>query len=559
MGIFKSPVCIQVHIKYFNSVIIAFICCLLNLMSNLVACINDCYHDHQLLSLSQRLYSIMYITLDCIVLFVISDIYFDIGCTPAISGLPKIPGYPIVGNLFQLGKSPALTFLKWSGKYGDVYQLRLGNKRVIVVNSYTAATQLWIHNMSANCSRPITYTFHHVVSQSQGYTIGTTPWSATYRKLKKIASKALNKPAIVSYSEILDLESAECIQSISRGVAKQSNISIHSYFNAYSLNIGLTLNYGTRSTDPSRLAEIISVEKQIGKFRSIFPNYLDYLPFLNLVAYSTKSAVESRQRRDVYMKELLDQLEKNILKGQCHSCITGNILQANENTVSEGELRSICLTMVSAGLETIPSILIYFIGYMSQPYGQKYQEIAYQSLIERYKSCDEAWKRCLVDKLIPFIRALLAETLRISSMPISLPRETIQDISFNGIIIPKKTSLILNTLATHFDETHYTCPFSFLPGRFLKFNEKGHYEFKISKGPSHFAFGAGKRMCAGAALAERELYVAVVRFICMFKILPPDNPNDLMVTNPLEIFACQKSLVIDPPFFKVKLVSRTQF
>jgi phenylacetate 2-hydroxylase len=43
---------------------------------------------------------------------------------PKIKGIPEIPGWPIVGNLLQLGSDHASVCMKWAEKYGPVFQVR---------------------------------------------------------------------------------------------------------------------------------------------------------------------------------------------------------------------------------------------------------------------------------------------------------------------------------------------------------------------------------------------------------------------------------------------------
>jgi phenylacetate 2-hydroxylase len=43
---------------------------------------------------------------------------------PRIKGIPEIPGWPIVGNLLQLGSDHAAVCMKWAEKYGPVFQVR---------------------------------------------------------------------------------------------------------------------------------------------------------------------------------------------------------------------------------------------------------------------------------------------------------------------------------------------------------------------------------------------------------------------------------------------------
>lgn len=57
-------------------------------------------------------------------------------------------------------------------------------------------------------------------------------------------------------------------------------------------------------------------------------------------------------------------------------------------------------------------------------------------------------------------------------------------------------------------------------------------------------------MCAGSHLANRELYVAFVRLITAFRILPPRDGRDAPILDALECNAVPTSLTTDPKAFK---------
>lgn len=316
---------------------------------------------------------------------------------------------------------------------------------------------------------------------------------------------------------------------------------------------GLALNYGLEFdiNDPL-LQEIVIVEKEINLARSVIHNKQDYLPFLRIWPFgNNKRAKEFRERRDIYMNSLLQMLQKNIKDGKCVPCISGNILQKDktgQQQVKHQELRSICLTMVSAGLDTIPASIVSCIGHLSNPYyGKRLQERAYYEIQNNYPKGD-AWARCIDDEFIPYISSLIKETLRYSSaQPISLPRQTVKDIIYKDSIIPSGTILLMNSLAANFDPNHFINPFLFNPDRF-KSSVPGKLE--------HMGFGAGSRMCAGEKLAEREMYVTIVRLILEFRIYPSANPTKRMNTNIVATFEKVDNMVVEPEPFLVRLEKR---
>lgn len=259
---------------------------------------------------------------------------------PKIKSLPEIPGLPVFGSLIELGEYHARVAARWAKKYGPVFQARLGNRRIVFANSFDSVKQLWITNQSSLISRPTLHTFHSVVSSSQGFTIGTSPWDESCKQRRKAAASALNKPAVQSYMPIIDLESTASIKDLlqdSKGGAVE--LDPNRYWQRFALNTSLTLNYGYRiqgNVDDELLAEITRVEREVSNFRSTSNNWQDYIPLMRLFAKQNRDAVEYRKRRDIYMDKLLSMLKEKIAAGTDKPCISGNIIKDPEAKLNEG-------------------------------------------------------------------------------------------------------------------------------------------------------------------------------------------------------------------------------
>jgi len=167
---------------------------------------------------------------------------------PKIKGLPEVPGVPIFGNLLQLGSDHARVAGAWAKKYNwPVFQTRLGNRRIIFANTFDSVKHFWVTNQSALISRPTLYTFHSVVSTSQGFTIGTSPWDESCKRRRKAAATALNRPAVQSYMPHVDLECNVAIKDMYKDSDNGTvDIDPRKYFHRFALNTSLTLNYGIR-------------------------------------------------------------------------------------------------------------------------------------------------------------------------------------------------------------------------------------------------------------------------------------------------------------------------
>ncbi|SLM35401.1 cytochrome p450 phenylacetate 2-hydroxylase [Lasallia pustulata] len=357
-------------------------------------------------------HQIVGIALIAVFFFVIR--YLNRTDVPKIKNLPEVPGVPLFGNLLQLGDEHAKKAAVWAKKLGPVFQVRLGNRRIVFANTFESVKHLWITNQSALISRPTLHTFT-VVSSSQGFTIGTSPWDESCKRRRKAAATALNRPAVQSYMPIIDLESNASIKELLADSDKgQKDIDPNPYFQRFALNTSLTLNYGIRisgSIDSALLKEIVHVERVVSNLRSTSNNWQDYIPLMRIWPGRDKEAREYRERRDKYMTLLLDMLKDKIAKGEDKPCITGNVLKDPEAKLNEAEIKSMCLTMVSAGLDTVPGNLIMGIAYLSSPHGQEIQKRAYEDIMRVYPD-GNAWEHCLTEEKVPYITALVKEVLR---------------------------------------------------------------------------------------------------------------------------------------------------
>lgn len=205
--------------------------------------------------------------------------------------------------------------------------------------------------------------------------------------------------------------------------------------------------------------------------------------------------------------------------------------------------------MVSAGLDTVPGTLIMGLAYLSTPKGQAIQEKALAAINEAYPKGD-AWEKCLQEEKVPYVTALVKETLRYwTVIPICLPRTNITDIPYEGAVIPAGTTFFMNAYAADYDEERFKMASEFLPERFLNDKEIG---------TPHYAYGAGSRMCAGSHLANRELFTAYVRILTAFRIEQTDDLSARPLMDAIECNAQPTSLTTDPKPFKIALKPRDE-
>lgn len=308
-------------------------------------------------------------------------------------------------------------------------------------------------HQNAIIDRPKLYTFHGIISSTQGFTIGSSPWDDSCKKKRKAAGTALGRPALRNYNNMFDLESYCIVRDLKRDSKNgQLELNVRPFIQRYALNTTLTLCYGIRMDEvyDELLREILYVGSAISLLRSASENLQDYVPLLRYMPNNEKNirSKELRERRDAYLNLLLDKVRAMIQKGTDKPCISAAILKDEETKLTGVEVSSICLSLVSGGFETIPGTLTSAIGSLATPEGQEWQDRAYADIKRFYPDVRDAWTDCIHEEKIPYINAIIKEAGRyytVSAM--SLPRKTVTEVNWNGAIIPPKTMILINAQA----------------------------------------------------------------------------------------------------------------
>ncbi|KAI1073825.1 cytochrome P450 [Whalleya microplaca] len=479
-----------------------------------------------------------------------------------ISGLPGPVGYPVLGSLPSLrGTATSDEYRIWADKYGDVFQVQLGNVPAVIVNSAAAARALFISQREATNSRPIFYVLHKKVQQGGPVTsIGTSPWDESCKRRRKVAATALNKTSTESYLPILDLESrAFLLDILSSCKGGKEPLDVLNIARKFALNLSLTLAYGTRVEDVKDLhrdlviSEILYIEDEISKFRNPASNFSNYIPLLrplNTIAgwlglQNASHMADIGKRRYAYHHVLQEKLRKDIANGIDRPCIQGNVLKDPESKgLTEGELLSIGLSML-AGADTTKRSLMWAI--LQLAHRQDVQEKAYQAI--KLGNPDLLISPNVAHSKVEYVEALTKEVGRYFVVQrLALPKATYSHVHWNGATIPPNTLLFLNAWACARDPSVFSDPDTFAPERWLDGDQPAHRH--------QYAFGIGGRMCVASHVATKALYTVFLHLISHFEILPAEVTTDPIEADPIEGLLMRENPIAGPRAKTVRFVPR---
>ncbi|GEQ66412.1 hypothetical protein JCM33374_g75 [Metschnikowia sp. JCM 33374] len=420
--------------------------------------------------------------------------------------------------------------MEWREKYNQsTFVIYLGSTPVLIVNDRNDIEYLWSHHSTALNSRPTSHTFHNVISATQGPTIGTTPAGSSFRKKRKVLSMHLSVKSLTTQINVEALD--QCSQYIIRNILIEttklnpmrypfSDISLLRHFQCYVLSCAIKLTYGisldTHVKDRQLANKIIETENHIINFRSFISNYQDYLPIFRIFPFNmvvNNDANFWKTERDKYIDQLQAEFE-NQLHGNIYPSCKSILAQitserAGARTLNQQETRSLCLTMISAGLDNLGFTMNYIVGQLAgSENGYKMQERLFWELMSASDDdIVQAWKNSACHMNCDYALAIIQEALRkFSVLPLGLPRLTTKSVQFGDIAIPKDTVLFMNVFAANHDPSMCQMPDAFQPQRWLDSNGK----LIKSSEMIQFTFGLGSRKCAGDRLSIKEIPSNVV-------------------------------------------------
>ena len=90
------------------------------------------------------------------------------------------------------------------------------------------------------------------------------------------------------------------------------------------------------------------------------------------------------------------------------------------------------------------------------------------------------------------------------------------DDHVDGMHLPKDSTVILNVWALHHDENRWKNPEAFIPERYEGFPALTPSYVSSPDKRDHLGYGAGRRICPGIHLAERNLFIATAKLLWAF-------------------------------------------
>nr|ALD61437.1 cytochrome P450 family 1 subfamily A [Phalloceros caudimaculatus] len=462
-------------------------------------------------------------------------------CREIPEGLRQLPGpsaFPIIGNLMELGSKPYLSLTEMSRRFGDVFQIQIGMRPVVVLSGYETVKQALTKQGDDFAGRPDLYSFRFI---NDGKSLAfSTDQAGIWRARRKLAYSALRSFSsldgkLPEYSCVLEehicKESEHLIKELQNVMTVEGKFEPFRYIVVSVANVICGMCFGRRyDHHDQELVGLVNLAEDFVKVAGS-GNPADFIPAMQyLPNKSMKKFVNLNNRFNNFVQKIVTEhyatFDKDNIRDITDSLIDhceDRKLDENSNIqMSDEKIVGIVNDLFGAGFDTISTGLSWAVIYLvSYPEVQErlFQEIKEQIGLDHTPT--------LADRNnLPLLESFILELFRHSSyLPFTIPHCSTKDTSLNGYFIPKDTCVFINQWQINHDPELWKDPSSFIPDRFL--NEDGTEVNKL-EGEKVLIFGLGRRRCIGEVIARNEVFLflaIIIQKLHFYKL--PGEPVDM--------------------------------
>ncbi|KAJ7586754.1 cytochrome P450, partial [Mycena floridula] len=454
---------------------------------------------------------------------------------------PGPKGLPLLGNIAIPSEHQWLRFAELTKEYGDIFSLTVLGKKIIVLGSVKAVTDLLEKRSVDYSSRPEAYMVGHLMRYD--WNMALMPDSDVWKQRRHVFDSYFRQRDIPKFYQTL---TREAHMTLRRLLERPERFLEHCglLFGATILDIV----YGLQSTsheDPilingERVMRSLSEASVHGRF------WVEMIPLMRYIPSWVPGAGFQRQARlwkswgEDFVNVPWDRAKQNRDNGHVKPSFASKMLDEMDHTESSLEelvFKPAAATGYAGGSgTTVGTLQSVFLAMCLFPEVLKRAQAELDDVVgdQRLPTFDDR-------PLLPYINALMKEATRwMPVAPLGLPHFSIRDNVYRGYLIPKGSVVIGNSWGLLHDSDLYgpnTNDFS--PERFL--SQDGQLNPDVPD--PIFAFGYGRRRCPGRYLSDAALFIAVANILHVFNITPPMNANGVET----QLNAKQKPHVLAPP------------
>ncbi|KAJ6747405.1 CYTOCHROME P450 93A2 [Salix koriyanagi] len=434
-----------------------------------------------------------------------------------------------MASFHHLGQSnapiPHQALHKLSTRYGPLIHIFLGSVPCVVACTPETAKEILKTHETSFCDRPKLAAVDFLTYGSTDFIFA--PYGPYWKFVKKICmtellgGRMLDQMLPVRHEEIRQL-----LQFLLKKANARESINVGSQLIRLTNNVISRMAMNQRcSDDVDEADDVRKLVQDIAELTGKF-NLSDYIWFcknLDLQGFG-KRLKEVHKKFDAMMERIIKEheevrkIKKETGEGDSVKDLLDILLEISEDDSSEMKLtreniKAFIQNIFVAGTDTSAITMEWALAELINhpPIMEKARE-EIDSVVGKNRLVQEPDIANL-----PYVQAILKETLRLHPAGPMFPRESTKSCTINGYEIPARTRLFVNVWAINRDPNYWENPLEFRPERFLGTEENGQNQMDVRG--QHFQFlpfGSGRRGCPGTTLALQLVQTSLAALIQCF-------------------------------------------
>lgn len=433
---------------------------------------------------------------------------------------PGPPGWPLVGNLFQVARS-GKPFFKYVHDlipiYGNIFTLRMGTRVMIIISSAELAHEALIQRGQLFASRPRENPTRNIFSANK-FTVNAALYGPVWRSLRRnMVQNMLSSTRLREFVRVRNDAMDKLIDKL-KSEADANNGTVRVLKNARFavFCILLAMCFGVEMSE-----ETVQMMDDMMKTVLIVldPRIDDYLPILApFFSKQRKIATEVRQKQ---IQTLVPFIEKRrrILAGRQSSTYSFSYLDTlydlkidgNDGTPSDEQIVTLCSEFLNGGTDTTATAIEWAIARLIENpniQNRLYNEIKATTTNRKVDEKD-------IEKMT-YLNAVVKELLRKHPPTyFSLTHAATETTKLGGYDIPADCNVEFYLPGISEDKRIWSDPEKFDPDRFLTGGEDA--DMMCVTGIKMMPFGAGRRICPGLGMATLHVSLMLARMVQEFE------------------------------------------
>ncbi|KAK1300864.1 Cytochrome P450 77A2 [Acorus calamus] len=449
---------------------------------------------------------------------------------------PGPPGWPVVGNLFQVALSgkPFIHYVRdLRAQFGPIFTLRMGARTLIFISSADLAREALVERSQAFANRPRENPTRAIFSCDK-FTVNSALYGPEWRSLRRnMVAGMLNSARLREFRRVRARAMDRLVEHL-RAEAEAEGGGVWVLKNARFavFCILLAMCFGVEMEEET-VVRIDQVLKTV--LLTLMPRIDDYFPALS--PFFAKQRRRAREVRALQVSTLMPLIEarRGMIKAGKAAVEANSIaysyldslfelkVEGRECAPTDEELVTLCSEFINGGTDTTATAVEWAVArFIETP---SMQARIYEEVVAVVGGDGRKVDEGDIERM-EYLQAFVKELLRKHPPTyLSLTHAAVEPgTTLAGYDIPTDANLEIYLPPISEDPKLWNNPQKFDPERFISGGEDA--DITGVKGVKMIPFGAGRRICPGLAMGTTHITLMLARMVQEFEWLPhPDQPG----------------------------------